>query len=855
MKSNRLRRKTQWVGLLITAGLILAVVGSALAGGGPEGVVVVVNEDSWASLAVANEFVHLRKIPPNNVIYLSGGTNWAFDSISIEGFRKHILKPVLEEIKKRNLHRQVDYIVYSADVPYRISMGKDLPGGKTRKPLTTSASINSMTYLYRWVIPKQPGDPSKRTLGYLSLRNNWYLRRKIRFVSAPKPLTPEQTQSVRQANALISQKKWAQAEKGYRQIIKDCPKNFGVLYNLACCLARQGKLDEAMAELTKSVQAGWYKREHMEKDEDFKGLRKRKDFKALLEKVRPPKAGVQPPIHFSSRYGWTPAGQIFSTGATGPRQGYVLSTVLAVTSGRGTSVSEAIQSLRRSASADGTHPKGTIYYMVNGDVRSRVRQWGFDSAIANLKALGVKAEAVKGKLPKDRKDVMGLAAGTSKFDWSKSGCSILPGAICEHLTSHGGGMSQTSGQTSCTEFIRAGAAGTCGTVTEPYAIQAKFPTPFMHYFYAAGCSLAEAFYQSVAGPYQLLIIGDPLCRPWAKIPTVTLLGVKPGQVVKDELTLTPGVKEKDIKIGRYDMFVDGLRLAAKPPGESFIIDTAGLSDGWHEIRIVAVTADMVATQGNLITGITVNNHGQKIGAVCALAVVNKAILGDKVPFNVRLPGAKKIGIFHNARELAAIEGATGIIKIDTRRLGLGTVHLKAIGVIEANGKTVSVSSAPMRLAVEPPARLKGVAPPKGKPITKGLKLTAEGSKSFHVKDMRNMKALTAAGVKKGQAFRLEGYFDVPADDLYQFQVKFDGELAIEVNGKVFDVPAGRQWKYLPVSLASGTHRFIVKGKATNSLRIDIRFGGPGAFSLSEKRFGFRYVGKPPTTTSQPKGKR
>ncbi|MCK4624871.1 MAG: hypothetical protein KAV00_06145, partial [Phycisphaerae bacterium] len=610
MKSNRLQRKIRRVGLLIAAGLILSVVVPAQAGGGPEGVIVVVNENSWASLAVANEFVRLRKIPPNNVIYLSGGTNWAFDSISIENFRKHILKPVLDEIKKRNLERQVDCIVYSADVPYRIILTKDLPGGKTRKPLTTSASINSMTYLYRWVIPKQPGDRSKRTIGYLSLRNNWYARRQMR------------------------------------------------------------------------------RRTPRRKDDDLK---------TLSEKVRPPKVVVQPPIGFSSRYGWTPSGQIATAGATGPRQGYVLSTVLAVTSGRGTSISEAIASLRRSAAADGTRPKGTIYYMVNSDVRSRTRQWGFDSAIAKLKALGVKGEAVKGTMPKNRKDVMGLAAGLARFNWSKTGCSILPGAICEHLTSHGGGMSQTSGQTSCTEFIRAGAAGTCGTVTEPYAIQAKFPTSFMHYFYASGCSLAEAFYLSVAGPYQLLIIGDPLCRPWAKIPTVTLKGLGNTATVKGEITLTPAVKEKDIKIGRYELFIDGLRQVVQPPGKPFKLDTAKLSDGWHEIRIVAVTADAIATQGNLITAITVNNHRLKLNARCALAL-NIVPLGAKVPFSVKLPGAKKIGIFHNSRELATVEGSTGIIKIDTYRLGLGTVRLQAIGTIPIDGKKVTkalVSLAPI----------------------------------------------------------------------------------------------------------------------------------------------------------------
>ena len=47
-----------------------------LAGGGAENVVVVVNEDSWASMTVANEFIFLRKIPSINVIYLSPEGRW-----------------------------------------------------------------------------------------------------------------------------------------------------------------------------------------------------------------------------------------------------------------------------------------------------------------------------------------------------------------------------------------------------------------------------------------------------------------------------------------------------------------------------------------------------------------------------------------------------------------------------------------------------------------------------------------------------------------------------------------------------------------------------------------------------------
>ena len=55
---------------------------------------------------------------------------------------------------------------------------------------------------------------------------------------------------------------------------------------------------------------------------------------------------------------------------------------------------------------------------------------------------------------------------------------------------------------------------------------AKFPLPSIQLHYVRGCSLAEAFYQSVSGPYQLLIVGDPLCQPWAVIPKITVAGVK-----------------------------------------------------------------------------------------------------------------------------------------------------------------------------------------------------------------------------------------------------------------------------------------------------------------------------------------
>ena len=296
-------------------------------------------------------------------------------------------------------------------------------------------------------------------------------------------------------------------------------------------------------------------------------------FQEVLKKMDAKAAEVieiQPTVAFSTKYLWD------SSGAHVSEKGirYVLSTMLAVTSGRGNSVAEAIEYLQRSAAADATNPSGTVYYMQNGDVRSTTRKWGFDSAVKMLAGTPIRGEIVEGTLPSNKNDVAGVMAGSDNFDWKSSESSILPGAICEHLTSFGGIMREAGGQTPLSEFLRYGAAGASGTVVEPYALQQKFPTPFIHVHYARGCSLAEAFYQSVFGPFQLLIVGDALCQPWAKRVTLELPGLQPEQTVAAPVSIDPKLTgSSDPKsVDHYDYFVDGKRVATVSPGRSWSLD-------------------------------------------------------------------------------------------------------------------------------------------------------------------------------------------------------------------------------------------------------------------------------------------
>jgi hypothetical protein len=679
----------------------------------------------------------------------------------------------------------------------------------------------------------------------------------------------------------MRKKSWAEAEPILRELAAAHPASEFIQYHRACCLARLGKGDEALSALGKAVDAGWLDAEHARKDDDLVAIRNRPEFKRLLEKMDAAEYEIQAPRAFHRATGWPASGEPVA-GLPGAR--YLLSTMLAVTSGRGNSVHEAIDGLRRSAAADGTRPKGTIYYLQNGDIRSTTRQWGFRPAAKKLRQLGVAAEVVPGVLPKDKPDVAGAMIGAADFNWKACGSTILPGAICEHLTSFGGMLHQAAGQTPVSELIRFGAAGTSGTVTEPFAIQNKFPTPFVHYFYASGCSLAEAFYQSVAAPYQLLIVGDPLCQPWARMPRFSIEGISAGARTRGTVALRLKAMG-DVKIGRYELYLDGRRLGVTRDTGEAKIDSTLLPDGCHEVRVVAATAGLIETQSTATLPILVDNRGL---AMDVGPPRKRAGLDDSLDLQAKMNGAKKIVFLQNGRELGAIAGPAGRVAIPARKLGLGKVRIQPVAVFRdgvtmpvpgraqtsevlktsevsghagqrpaaAAAKTVTAAAktaekpnaslpspgdfyfgTPLDVEVALPAPLRAIAdrPPQ---LSPGLLLVC-GSAAGVVVEKTNERDWLAKRVKPGQDFRLEGYFEVASADMYQFQVRTSAEVEILVDSRPLSRPARDRLEYLPVSLGAGLHKLTVKGLARENPALELLFGGPGARSVGSDRFRHR----------------
>jgi uncharacterized protein (TIGR03790 family) len=93
----------------------------------------------------------------------------------------------------------------------------------------------------------------------------------------------------------------------------------------------------------------------------------------------------------------------------------------------------------------------------------------------------------------------------------------LPGAAADHLTSFGGVLPGGNGQMPITEWLRAGATASYGTVEEPCNYTAKFPrASVLVSHYQRGDTLIEAYWKSVQWPGQGLFVGEPLARPWAR---------------------------------------------------------------------------------------------------------------------------------------------------------------------------------------------------------------------------------------------------------------------------------------------------------------------------------------------------
>lgn len=93
---------------------------SAEAGGGPQNVLIIANQNSARSMEMGNLYRELRGIPAAQLFPINVTTNYNIDTAA---FSNDVRGPVLAYLAETGLSNQINYLVFSRDIPYRVYYG------------------------------------------------------------------------------------------------------------------------------------------------------------------------------------------------------------------------------------------------------------------------------------------------------------------------------------------------------------------------------------------------------------------------------------------------------------------------------------------------------------------------------------------------------------------------------------------------------------------------------------------------------------------------------------------------------------------------------------------------------------
>jgi len=516
----------------------------------------------------------------------------------------------------------------------------------------------------------------------------------------------------------------------------------------------------------------------------------------------------------------------------------------------------ALAAITQAKAADGSKPDGIVYWPLNGDIRSTTRESQLSQVLPLWDKMGLKYSVLDGTWVAHRGDIVGGVVGIAVTDTAQDN-RYLPGAWVDHLTSYGGVLFD-NWQTPCTDFLQAGAAGSAGTMAEPYAIPGKFPHAHIYTHFRNGASLAEAFWESIQWMNEILPVGDPLLQPFATFPGVVVTTPKVNAVLRGTVQIRTKYTATQPLDANADLFIDGRRVRIAEAAETakvirtadgFTLDTTSIPDGWHELRVVVYTDNAIRTQGEAVVSCSVANHRQMV-RLTGPALVNCA---EQNTFQVKLenlPTLAGISLRANGQVLGTAPGA-GLITVPGKLFPYtGICQVYAVASLpdktEIWSTPLSVQTVlPALLATPKPllstgiARLRYYADTTGPNFTweamapTGEIVATDGQFANHRFDTNNTIPLPGlipdwgkVDYSKHPGLEYSGWFYAVHTDLYEFlypgAVMIDGkEMSREKNGLVGPLPLAAGWHRLLLRTTLGDKNFsltlMMRGGAVTKL--------------------------------------
>jgi uncharacterized protein (TIGR03790 family) len=312
--------------------------------------------------------------------------------------------------------------------------------------------------------------------------------------------------------------------------------------------------------------------------------------------------------------------------------------------------------------------------------RSTPREWQYDSANAELATYGGSTVIFENTAPR-QSNLTGVMTGAETVKPSDYG-TFVPGAMAEHLTSWSAEFQKP--QSKCTEWLDAGATVTAGMVTEPYNNWVKFPHARFFCHYTLGCTAMESFYQSIASPVQVLLLGDPLSQITAlpmQIETSSSATITDS--IDAAILVKTSVPVKQAVLMVYSALLDGkeIKRDQKSNGPALIdLPFNEMSDGYHEVRVIVQTAfpgRQVLPSGFRNVPVVVNKKGRSVDITDMTdrdpsdIIITAEAKGEETPESVYL--------LWNDRKLASGKPGEELV-FDEQTIGEGPHRIQAVAV-------------------------------------------------------------------------------------------------------------------------------------------------------------------------------